>query len=121
MSILSVIVRTHPRSVALLRQWLEQQPGVEVALDPCDGRLVLLIEDAPGRAASATMAEIALYPLALNTSLVYEYSGNDVPSAEAGVAGYSAWRSSLKDLAAHRGGIDPAQASAQAHRVLDSH
>lgn len=121
MSILSVIVRTHPRSVAMLREWLQRQPGVEVALDPSDGRLVLLIEDAPGRAASATMAEIALYPLALNTSLVYEYSGKDVPSAESGVAGYSAWRSSLKDLAAHRARIDPAQGTAGANRVLDPH
>jgi hypothetical protein len=64
-----------------------------------DGRSVLVIEDTPERAAAATMAEIALWPEVLNTSLVYEYSGEGSPAPNEAPNDYTAWRSSLRDLA----------------------
>ena len=110
MSILGVIVRSHPDAVSALDQRLRSLPGVDVA-DPAgapDGRLVIVIEDSAGSTAAATMGAIALWPEVLNTSLVYECSGPDAPPAGSGaVEDYRAWRGSLKDWAtpaAARGG-----------------
>ena len=82
MSILGVVVRTHPANVGEIEQALRLLPGVDLAerADAADGRLVLVIEDSAERAAAAVMAEIALWPKVLNTSLVYEYSGPDAPT-----------------------------------------
>ena len=101
MSILGVIVRIRPVDVDRTEQQLRQLPGVDVAQrpDPPDGRLVIVIEDSAQRAAAAVMAEIALWPQVLNTSLVYEYSGEDSPAPGDGVQAYADWRSSLSDLA----------------------
>ena len=95
MSILGVIVRSRAADAAALRERLAALPGVDVALDPGDGRLILVMEDAAGGTAAARLGEIALWPTVINTSLVYEYSGPDLPDAQAGVADYSDWRSSL--------------------------
>ena len=95
MSILGVIVRSRAADAAALRERLAALSGVEIALDPGDGRLILVIEDAPGRAAAASLAEIALWPLVINTSLVYEYSGADIDDEAADVHDYTEWRSSL--------------------------
>lgn len=101
MSILGAVVRVRPADLAVTAAELAAFPGTEVALDPGDGRLVLVIEDAERdgqlHAAAATLASIALLPQVLNTSLVYEYSGPDAP-APAGVHDYRAWRGSLHDL-----------------------
>ena len=105
MSILGAIVRVRPPQRALARPRLAALPGVDVALDPGDGRFILVIEDARAEdgtlhAAAATLAAIATWPDVLSTSLVYEYSGPDAPPPEgAGVEDYRAWRGSLKDLA----------------------
>lgn len=105
MSILGAIVRVRPPLQALVKPRLAACPGVDVALDPGDGRLILVIEDARAddgtpHAAAATLAAIASWPEMLSTSLVYEYSGPDAPPPEgAGVDDYRAWRGSLKDLA----------------------
>lgn len=97
MSILGVIVRTRTEDLDAVEQALRDLPGTDVARrsDPADGRLVLVIEDSAERAAAAVMAEIATWPLVLNTSLVYEYSGPEAPAAGAEVQGYADWRSSL--------------------------
>ena len=96
MSILGVIVRARAADVSAVRARLLQMPGVDLALDPGDGRLILVIEDTPACSAAATLADIALWPLVLNTSLVYEYSGADLAEHQAGVAAYTDWRDSLK-------------------------
>ena len=96
MSILGVIVRSHPDAASALDQRLRSLPGVDVA-DPAsapDGRLVIVIEDSVGSTAAATMGAIALWPEVLNTSLVYEYSGPDSPPPD-GVEGFIDWRRSL--------------------------
>lgn len=109
MSILGVIVRTRPADLPATRQALAQLPGVELAERPegaDDGRLVIVIEDRADRAAAATMAEIALWPQVLNTSLVYEYSGADAPSTATPVEQYTDWRSSIAAMAS-KPGNDP--------------
>ena len=75
-------------------------PGADVSLNPGDGRLVTVIEDAQVagviHSAAATMAAIALWPEVLNTSLVYEYSGPDAPPlGDAALTDYRDWRGSL--------------------------
>ena len=96
MSILGVIVRTHPQTVAGIEARLRTLPGVDVAdlAAAADGRLVIVIEDSADTSAAATLGAIALWPEVLNTSLVYEYSGPDSPAPDS-VEGYVDWRRGL--------------------------
>ncbi len=105
MSILGAVVRVRPQHLDAVVPRAAALPGVDVALNPGDGRLVMVLEDAESEdgsvhSAAATLAAIALWPEVLGTSLVYEYSGPDAPPAGAGaVEDYRAWRGSLKDWA----------------------
>jgi periplasmic nitrate reductase NapD len=97
MSILGVVVRMQPKYLPQVLLRASAEPGVEVALNPGDGRLVMVIEDTlvngQWHTASAAMADIATWPEVMNTSLVYEYSGPDVPGAEvAAVGAFGHWR-----------------------------
>lgn len=96
MSILGVIVRSHPQALPGIEERLRALPGVEVAdlAAAADGRLVIVIEDGAGTSAAATLGAIALWPEVLNTSLVYEYSGPDSPAPDS-VDGYRDWRRGL--------------------------
>jgi len=47
MSILGALVRTLPARVAPVSQRLATLPGVDLALNPGDGRLVVVLEDRP--------------------------------------------------------------------------
>lgn len=112
MSIIGAVVRTKPEHLASVMLQLQALPGVDPALNPGDGRLVLVLEDAERdgqlHTAAATLAAIALWPQVLNTSLVYEYSGPDAPEASgASVCDYRAWRGNLKDWADPRIGPPP--------------
>lgn len=98
MSVLGVIVRARPSSTDAVRAALEQLPGVDIALEAPDGRLILVIEDSGTCPAAAALAEVAAHPLVINTSLVYEYSGTDADRVDDGLDGYMAWRSGLNDL-----------------------
>ena len=93
MSVLGAAVRARPENLEPLLRSLQAQPGVDVALNPGDGRLVLVLEDAEQPAAAAPAA-IALRPEVLSVSLVYEYSGPDAPAPDTGTD-YRAWRGSL--------------------------
>lgn len=100
MSILGTVVRTRTTDVAAVAARISALPGTDLALNPGDGRLVVVMEDAEhgGQpvAAAATMAAIALWPEVLNVSLVYEYSGPDAPApAGSDAIDYRAWRDSL--------------------------
>ena len=97
MSILGVIVRTRPGDLAAVRQELSTRPGVDIAADPDDGRLVIVIEDTATTVAAALLGEIATWKTVLNTSLVYEYSGPDAPAPDAPMQAYADWRNSLSD------------------------
>ncbi|MBQ0961586.1 chaperone NapD [Ideonella sp. 4Y11] len=103
MSILGTVVRTRPEHAAPVAQRLAGLPGVDLALNPGDGRLVAVIEDAwaDGRpvSAAATLAQVAQWPEVMGTSLVYEYSGPDAPAPEGSDAmDYRAWRDSLSPV-----------------------
>ena len=96
MSILGVIVRSHPEASAAIAARLRQLPGVDVAdlAAAADGRLVIVIEDTARTTAAATLGAITLWPEVLNTSLVYEYSGPDSPAPD-DVHDYRDWRRGL--------------------------
>lgn len=97
MSILGVVVRARAEAVADVAQRLAGRPGVEVALNPGDGRLVVVMEDVDGadgdQSAARTLADVATWPGVLGTSLVWEYSGPDAPAPEGSqMADFRAWR-----------------------------
>ena len=96
MSILGVIVRSHPQALPGIEARLRLLPSVDVAdlAAAADGRLVIVIEDSADTSAAATLGAIALWPEVLNTSLVYEYSGPDSPAPDS-VEGYVDWRRGL--------------------------
>ncbi len=74
MSILGTVVRTRREHLEVVVAQLSTLSGLEVALNPGDGRLVVLIENSPTATAVETMNAIAQIPQILSTSLVYEYS-----------------------------------------------
>lgn len=108
MAILGVVVRCRRSDLPEVQCALRALPGVEVAEreDLADGRTVVVIEDSAHTSAAATLGQIALWPSVLNTSLVYEYSGPDLPSAFDGGTLYTDWRNSLAESATARG-TDP--------------
>ena len=102
MSILGVVLRVQPSHLAEVIHELTPLAGLDIALNPGDGRLVLILEDTQDRAAAQTFAAIALLPGVLNASLVYEYSGPDVActeSAQSFDTRYQSWRTTLSQMA----------------------
>jgi nitrate reductase NapAB chaperone NapD len=103
MSILGIVVRTTPDQVAAVAAQLATFPELEIALNPGDGRMVIIAEDGEERSAAQLMAQIALLPRVLNTSLVYEYSGPDVRRAAVDApeaTRFQSWRTTLSEMAA---------------------
>lgn len=94
MSILGVIVRARPEDEIELQRHLLALPGVDIAA-AAGGRFVVVIEDSVAGPAAATMAQLALLPRVLNTSLVYEYSGPDSPGPTEQGDHFQAWRHGL--------------------------
>ena len=100
MSVLGAIVRTQPASADAVARRLSTLRGLDLALNPGDGRMVVIIEDVPGpfaadepASAAETLTHIARWPEVLSTSLVYEYSGPDAPPpAAARETDFRAWR-----------------------------
>jgi nitrate reductase NapD len=102
MSILGTVVRIRPEDVAEVIAELANWPGLDIALNSGDGRLVIILEDAADTTAAQSMAAIALLPKVLNTSLVYEYSGPDAMPADApgsSDVNYQSWRANLHQMA----------------------
>jgi nitrate reductase NapD len=105
MSILGTVVRIRPEHVTEVIAELSTWPGLDIALNSSDGRLVIILEDTADITAAQNMAAIALLPKVLNTSLVYEYSGADVMPADAPASSdvnYQSWRTSLSQMAEGR-------------------
>ncbi|NDY91493.1 chaperone NapD [Ideonella livida] len=103
MSLLGTVIRTRPADLPEVCARLATLPGADLALNPGDGRLVVLLEDAdasgptpdghPPESAAAQLARIAQWPEVLAASLVWEYSGTDAPPpAGADQIDYRAWR-----------------------------
>lgn len=100
MSILGAVLRVLPTHLPEITAALAECPGLDIALNPGDGRLVLVIEDTDTQPAAQTFAAISLLPKVLNASLVYEYSGPDVVNAsDAFDARYQSWRTTLSQMA----------------------
>jgi periplasmic nitrate reductase NapD len=101
MSILGVVVRVKPGHLTEVVDHLSSLPGVDVALNPGDGRLVVVIEDTQDTPAAQTMATLALHVHVLNTSLVYEYSGPDIEHATQSDPDmrFQSWRTTLTQMA----------------------
>jgi len=102
MSILGTVVRVRPEDASEIITELAHWPGLDIALNSGDGRLVIILEDAADTTAAQTMAAIALLPKVLNTSLVYEYSDPDVMPADAPASAdvnYQSWRANLHQMA----------------------
>lgn len=111
MSILGALVRTLPAHIATVSQRLSSLPGVDLALNPGDGRLVVVLEDVPQAASSAaqSLAAIGTWPEVLSTALVYEYSGPDAPAPQGTEdMNYRSWRESLEQIKT-AAGLEPVQ------------
>ena len=102
MSILGTVLRVIPAQLPQVLAQLAPLAGVDIALNPGDGRVVLILEDTATTPAAQTFAAIALLPGVLNASLVYEYSGPDAPTAASSDAfdtRYQSWRTTLSQMA----------------------
>lgn len=101
MSILGCVLRVKADHLPQVLPVLHTTPGVDVALNPGDGRLVLILEDTQTTGAAQTFAAISLFPQVLSASLVYEYSGPDVSHIEADEDNtrYQSWRTTMAQMA----------------------
>lgn len=110
MSILGVVLRVLPEHLAQVTGEIASIEGLDIALNPGDGRLVIILEDTAERAAAQTFAAISLLPGVLNASLVYEYSGPDVVQtapSQAFDTRYQSWRTTLSQMAEGQGIATP--------------
>ena len=101
MSILGCVLRIKVDKLPYMITILTGTEGVDVAMNPGDGRLVLILEDTQTTGAAQTFAAISLFPEVLSASLVYEYSGPDVVSinADDDNTRYQSWRTTMAQMA----------------------
>lgn len=101
MSILGCVLRVKAEKLPQVLATLTTTAGVDVAMNPGDGRLVLIVEDTQTTGAAQTFAAISLFPEVLSASLVYEYSGPDVAHADTDEDNtrYQSWRTTMAQMA----------------------
>lgn len=101
MSILGCVLRVKAEKLPQILSALNTTEGVDVAVNPGDGRLVLILEDTQTSGAAQTFAAISLFPEVLSASLVYEYSGPDVVNVDADEDNtrYQSWRTTMAQMA----------------------
>jgi nitrate reductase NapAB chaperone NapD len=101
MSILGSVLRVKAEKLPQILSALNTTEGVDVAVNPGDGRLVLILEDTQTSGAAQTFAAISLFPEVLSASLVYEYSGPDVVNVDADEDNtrYQSWRTTMAQMA----------------------
>lgn len=109
MSVLGVVLRTHPNNLDVLRQRLAHTPGVDLGPDNGDGRLIAVIESTDSTPAAVTMTDMARWNEVLNLSLVFEHAE---PDAETPAADFDfrAWRGHVGEFA-RRQAQEPAATS----------
>jgi nitrate reductase NapD len=73
MNIASLVVRTRPDHVDPVRERLERIPGVEIHGEPVQGRLVVTVEDVPGRSTADTLIEVHQTEGVVAATLAYAY------------------------------------------------
>lgn len=101
MSILGCVLRVKAEKLPQVLTALTTAQGVDVAVNPGDGRLVLIVEDTQTTSAAQTFAAISLFPEVLSASLVYEYSGPDVANVDDNQDNtrYQSWRTTMAQMA----------------------
>jgi nitrate reductase NapAB chaperone NapD len=80
--ILGAVVRTRPAHLAAVCERLNACPGTEVALNPGDGRLVVLLEDGDGASAERTLGEVSRWSEVLSATLVYEHTEPELQASK---------------------------------------
>ena len=101
MSIIGCVLGVNVEKLHQILSVLNTTEGVDVAMNPGDGRLVLILEDTQTTGAAQTFAAISLFPEVLSASLVYEYSGPDVVNVDADEDNtrYQSWRTTMAQMA----------------------
>ena len=74
MNIVSLVLRIHPATRADAESALRALPGVECHGMSSDGKLVVTVEEAPGRAVSDTLIAIHGIPQVLAATLAFEHN-----------------------------------------------
>lgn len=74
MNIVSLVLRIHPATRADAQSALHALPGVECHGMSSDGKLVVTVEEAPGRAVSDTLIAIHGIPQVLAVTLAFEHN-----------------------------------------------
>lgn len=72
-TIASVLLRVNPPRLAEVRAALARMPGLEVHAVADDGRVVVVIEDAPGAPAPETCRRLHAVDGVLSAFLAYQY------------------------------------------------
>lgn len=72
-TIASVLLRVNPPRLSEVRDALARMPGVEVHACADDGRVVVVIEDAPGAPAAETYQRLHAVEGVLSAFLAYQY------------------------------------------------
>lgn len=109
MSVLGIVVRTHPTKRTEVAARLAALPGCELGPDPGDGRLVIVLESLPDQPAAATMGDIAQWPEVLSISLIYEHSDPDGDGPSALPLDYRSWRRNVSNFAREQAAAIPSQ------------
>ncbi|MDO5087015.1 MAG: chaperone NapD [Comamonadaceae bacterium] len=106
MSVLGIVVRTHPDQQAMLAERLAALPGCELGPSPGDGRLVIVLESTPGQPAAAVMGDVARWPEVLSISLVYEHSDPAEDEGAPMALDYRSWRQNIGAFARQQEAAD---------------
>ena len=76
-NICGVLVHARPVNVEDVKSRLAALPGVEVHAATEEGRVVVTVEDTPGRLAIETINDIFETTGVINASLVYQYTDDE--------------------------------------------
>jgi periplasmic nitrate reductase NapD len=77
-NVCGVLVHVKPERRGAVRHALQSLPGVEVHLDTEDGRMVVVVEDAGGTWAGATITSFNDIEGVLSVALVYHHFDSDL-------------------------------------------
>ena len=80
MALASCIVHCRPEHGQAVADRLHEIPGAEVHGGIAEGKLVVTLEDRPGRALADTLGALNTVPGVINTVLIYHYGGSDIAS-----------------------------------------
>lgn len=82
MNIFSLIVRPQIEHLQSVKATIQALPGTEIHAEH-EGRLIVVVEDIAGVRPTDTLTAIQLLPGVMSATLAYEYSDDEVVSADA--------------------------------------